>query len=72
MAALTMCDRCSEVRENYDNQRGWVRITATDGIPTNDARWFDLCPDCWIEVLSAIRGEVGSDVREPDERKPSE
>lgn len=54
MASLTMCDRCSDVKENYDNQAGWVRVSADDMGPK--VEFFDLCLTCWREVKAEILG----------------
>ncbi len=55
MAALTRCARCLTIRES-ELEAGWARITATPGGlgPRPEDRWFDLCPDCWNQVLPTI------------------
>lgn len=56
MAALTMCDRCSDVKENFDARNSWARVTADVSGPSIEV--FDLCPDCWPKIKAEILGQV--------------
>lgn len=55
MAQIRICDRC---KNKIDEDHEWFRLKL-DGVvftntPTNVKKHFDLCPDCYNDILVPI------------------